>query len=38
MAEFVEVMMQARRMCNKCKNAPIPAEIAKKLGIMPKEK
>lgn len=23
--------------CTKCRNSPIPAEIAEKLGIMPKE-
>ena len=37
MAEFVEVMKQARRMCNDCRNQPIPADIAEKLGIKPKE-
>ena len=37
MAEIVEEMKQARRMCNDCRNQPIPADIAEKLGIKPKE-
>ena len=44
MAEFQEVIRQARRMCERysstcddCYRRRIPAEIAEKLGIKPKE-
>ena len=38
MAEFVDVMKTAMRMCariRKCIKLPIPADIAQKLGIQP---